>query len=93
LFTVYDPVVWGMAGIRFLSSGIEFSAALLMLYFGRVETAFKINAVLSFVGPAVLCTVTFLGLCGLAGRLSPVGLTSVLAGVALIFLGLHHLRS
>jgi hypothetical protein len=81
-----------MAGLRFLSSCIEFTAAVLMLYFGRVETAFEINALLSLIGPTVLFTVTVLGLWGLAGRLSPVGLVSVLTGVGLIFFGVTKLR-
>ncbi|MCL6558805.1 MAG: YqhV family protein [Firmicutes bacterium] len=92
MFKVYDPVVWGMAGLRFISSCIEFTAALLMLYFGRVETAFEINALLSLIGPTVLFTVTFLGLYGLAGRLSPVGFISVLTGIGLIFYGVSKLR-
>lgn len=93
LFTVSDSVVWGMAALRFLSSGIEFTAALLMLHFGRVEAALKINALLSLVGPTILLTVTFLGLWGVAGRLSLVGFATLLAGVGLIFVGLHQLRT
>lgn len=92
MFTVHDPVVWGMAGMRFLSCGIEFTAAVLMIYFGRTESALKINAVLSMVGPAVLLTVMLLGLCGLAGRLSALGFSSIFAGVALIFFGISRLR-
>lgn len=87
-----DKIVMAMAALRFLSATIEFSAALLMLYFGRVEIAFKINAVLALVGPAVLLAVTSLGLIGLAGKLSPVGLTCIMAGVGLIFLGLKNLN-
>ncbi|MDI6906220.1 MAG: YqhV family protein [Thermoanaerobacterales bacterium] len=86
-----EKLVWGMAGLRFLSASIEFSAAMLMLYFGRVETAVKINASLAIVGPTVLLLVTALGLCGLAARLSPQGMLLVLAGVALIFLGIRTL--
>ena len=92
MFTVYDPVVWGMAGMRFLSSTIEFTAAVFMLYFGRTESALKINTVLSIIGPVILFAVTLLGLYGLAGRLSPVGLTSILAGAGMIFFGLKQLR-
>ncbi|MFZ5899094.1 MAG: YqhV family protein [Bacillota bacterium] len=84
-----DRFVYGMAGLRFLSASIEFSAAMLMLYFGRIETAFQINALLSIVGPTVLMLVTALGLCGLAGKVSPIGTAMVIAGVALIFLGIR----
>jgi hypothetical protein len=67
-----DKVVLGMAALRFLSASIEFTVAILILYFGRVETAVKINAVLAMVGPTVLISVTPLGLVGLAGKVSPV---------------------
>lgn len=86
-----DKIVLGMAALRFLSATIEFTAATLMLYFGRVETAFKINAVLSLIGPTVLISVTALGLVGLASKLSPVGMLFVITGVGFIFLGLRHL--
>lgn len=80
-----------MAAMRFLSATIEFTAALLMLHFNRVETAFKINAVLAMVGPTVLIIVTTLGLVGLAGKVSLLGMVSVMLGVTLIFLGINKL--
>jgi len=82
-----DRIVMGMAGLRMLSSTIEFSAALLMLYFNRVEDAFRINALLAMVGPSIMLTVTTLGLIGLAGKISTQGIFIVMAGVGLIFLG------
>lgn len=91
MFFSFDKVVMSMAAVRFLSSAIEFTAAVLMLYFNRVETAFKINAVLALVGPAVLITVTTLGLVGLAGKVSPLGMAFILLGVTLIFLGINKL--
>ncbi len=91
MFQVVDKIVLGMAGVRFLSAAIEFSAALLMLWFGRVETAFKINALLAIVGPTVLLTVTSLGLIGLAGKSSPLGMLTVVCGVVLIFAGINKL--
>jgi hypothetical protein len=89
VFHVFDKIVFSMAAIRFLSAGVEFSAALLMLYFGRVETAFKINSVLALVGPTVLITVTSLGLVGLAGKVSLGGMVMIITGVGLIFLGIN----
>jgi len=86
-----DKVVYGMAGLRLLSGAIELTAALLMLKFGRVETAFKINALLALVGPMILLTVTGLGLAGLAGRISPMGMLLVISGVVLIFLGINRM--
>lgn len=89
MFHVFDKIVFSMAAIRFLSAGAEFTAALLMLYFGRVETAFKINSVLALVGPTVLITVTSLGLVGLAGKVSLGGMVMIITGVGLIFLGIN----
>ncbi|SFR05797.1 YqhV family protein [Desulfoscipio geothermicus] len=91
MFFSFDKIVMSMAAVRFLSSVVELTAAVLMLYFNRVETAFKINAVLALVGPAVLITVTTLGLVGLAGKVSPLGMASILLGVTLIFLGINKL--
>ena len=87
----FDRVVLGMALLRFLSSSIEFSAAMLMLYFNRVETAFKINSLLALVGPTVLLTTTSLGLVGLAQKVSPSSMAIILLGVILIFIGISRL--
>lgn len=86
-----EKIVLGMAGLRFLSATIEFTAAMLMLKFGRVETAFKINALLALIGPAILLTVTSLGLIGLAEKLSALGLVIILVGVVLIFIGINQM--
>lgn len=91
LFNLEDKIVISMAAVRFLSSGIEFTAAFLMLFFGRVETAFKINSVLAAVGPTILFIVTALGLVGLAGKISFPGMAMILAGVGLIFLGISRM--
>ncbi|OPX86335.1 MAG: hypothetical protein A4E53_03245 [Pelotomaculum sp. PtaB.Bin104] len=91
LFLIHDKIVFGMAGVRVISAIIEFTAAMLMLKFGRVETAFKINCVLALVGPTVLIIVTSLGLVGLAGKISPAGMAVVLLGVTLIFIGINKL--
>lgn len=87
----FDKIVLGMAAVRFLSASIEFTAAMLMLKFNRVETAFKINALLALIGPTIMITVTSLGLAGLAGKVSPSGLVSIFSGVVLIFAGMHKL--
>jgi hypothetical protein len=77
-----------MGLIRMLSGTIEIIAAMLMLYFKTVETAFKINAVLALVGPAVLIIVTSLGLIGLADQLPVTRFLVIFLGVFLIFFGL-----
>jgi membrane-bound ClpP family serine protease len=91
MFFIFDKIVFSMAAMRFLSATIEFTAAMLMLHFNRVETAFKINAVLAMVGPTVLIIVTTLGLMGLAGKVSLPGMACIMLGVALIFLGINKL--
>lgn len=91
MFFVFDKFVFSMAALRLLSSSIEFTAALLMLRYNDVETAFKINALLAMVGPTVMITVTSLGLVGLAGRVSTQGLVSIAMGAALILYGVRRL--
>lgn len=91
MFFLLDRIVLSMALLRLISSSIEFSAAMLMLYFNRVETAFKINCLLALVGPAVLITTTSLGLVGLAGKVSPSSMAIILLGVALIFIGISRM--
>ncbi|MGB9803808.1 YqhV family protein [Desulfofundulus sp.] len=91
MFLFLDRIVLGMALLRLLSSSIEFSAAMLMLYFNRVETAFKINSFLALVGPTVLLTTTSLGLVGLAGKVSPSSMMIILLGVTLIFIGINRI--
>lgn len=91
MFLLTDKIVAGMAGVRVLSAAIEFTAAMLMLKFGKVETAFKINAVLALVGPTALLTVTSLGLIGLAGKVSFSGMAIIILGVTLIFIGINRL--
>ena len=82
-----DNVVYGMAGLRFLSGTIEVCAALLMFYYGSVQKAVMINAGLSLVGPTVLILVTSLGLIGLADQLQFWRMVVVMGGVALIMWG------
>ncbi len=91
MFFLADKAVAGMAGVRLLSACIEFTAAVLMLKYGRVETAFKINALLALVGPVVLLTVTGLGLIGLAGKVSAAGMVTIITGIGLIFIGINKL--
>jgi len=77
-------IVWGMALFRIFSAAVEFTAALLMLRFQRVETAFQINAALGLFGPSIMVIVSVLGLVGLAGRIPFNRLALVTAGVMLI---------
>ena len=87
----FDKIVLGMAVMRLLSSSIEFTAALLMLKYNNVATAFKINSVLAIVGPTVLITVTSLGLVGLMGKVPWSSMLIIILGVILIFIGINKL--
>ena len=87
----FDKIVLGMAVMRLLSSSIEFTAALLMLKYNNVATAFKINSVLAIVGPTILITVTSLGLVGLMGKVPWSGMLIIILGVILIFIGINKL--
>ena len=77
-------IVVSMALLRLLAGSIEITAALLMLKFGRVHTAMKINGILGLIGPIILTLVSALGLLGLAQQLPPTRVLAA-AGVALIF--------
>ncbi|NLM38674.1 MAG: YqhV family protein [Firmicutes bacterium] len=76
-----------MALLRLLAGSIEITAALLMLKFGRVQTAIKINGVLGLIGPVILTLVSSLGIIGLAQQIPLSKLVTVALGVILIFVG------
>ncbi|MBE3576445.1 MAG: YqhV family protein [Limnochordales bacterium] len=76
-----------MVALRFISSLIELTGALLMWRAGTVKGAFQINASLGLVGPIILLLVSSLGIAGLAAQVSPWKLALVIAGVMLIFAG------
>lgn len=76
-----------MALLRLIAGTIEISVGLLMLKFGRVQTALKINSVLGLIGPIILTLVGTVGLIGLSSQLSWSRLTLTALGVLLIFLG------
>ena len=77
-------VVTSMALFRMFSGTVELAAALLMLRFGRVETAFQINAALGLFGPAIMVIVSIVGPRRTGGRISYSKLGLVAAGVLLI---------
>ncbi len=91
MFLIIEKIVLSMAALRFISSFLELTGALLMLRFNSVEAAFKINALLAVTGPTIMITVTSLGLIGLAGKSSPQALATILLGIALIIYGVYKL--
>ncbi|MDI9459067.1 DUF2619 domain-containing protein [Candidatus Darwinibacter acetoxidans] len=76
-----------MALLRLLAGAIEITAGLLMIKFGKVESALKINAVLGLIGPVILTLVSTVGLLRLSTQLSWPRLTITALGVFLIFWG------
>lgn len=84
-----DHVLFGMAGLRFLSGMIEITAACLMIYFGSVQKAVMINAGLALVGPTILILVTTIGLLGMADKLEFWRMTVIMCGVGLILWGVR----
>jgi len=85
---VGDRLVFGMAALRMLSSLIEFSAALLILFkFRRVEEAVRVNALLGLVGPTIFLLVSGLGLLGLAGRVPLGKMVLILLGIFFVLVG------
>ncbi|MHB8946538.1 MAG: YqhV family protein [Bacillota bacterium] len=84
-----DRYVLSMTLIRLLSGSIEITAALLMLRFGNVATAVRINALLGLTGPIIFMSASAVGLLGLAGKLSLGRMVLVLSGVFLVMLGVR----
>jgi peptidoglycan/LPS O-acetylase OafA/YrhL len=76
-----------MISIRFLSSLIEFCAAIFMYHYNDIEIAIRINAILGLIGPFILVIVTFLGLIELSHELNFKKLILICMGVLLILWG------
>ncbi|NLP17835.1 MAG: DUF2619 domain-containing protein [Firmicutes bacterium] len=79
-----DKLVIVMALTRLLAGSFELTGAFLMLAFKRVETAFRINALLGLLGPLIFLLVSGLGLVGLLGRITPNKIALLLLGILLI---------
>lgn len=79
-----ESLVRAMALMRVLAGSLEVAAALLMLRFGRVESAFRINAWLGIIGPAIFLIVSSLGLAGMVGQIPPLKVVLLLSAVVLI---------
>ncbi len=84
---VVDKVVYAMASVRFVSSLLELTGAILMLRLGTAERALQVNSLLALTGPVVLVTVTMLGIAGLSDSISWWRIVVILVGVGCILLG------
>lgn len=79
-------LVFAMALTRLLAGSLELAGAFLMLAFQRVDSAFRINALLGMVGPVIFLVVSALGFAGLIGHIAPKKICLLLVGIALILL-------
>ncbi len=84
---VVDKVVYAMASVRFVSSLLELTGAILMLRLGTAERALQVNSLLALTGPVILVTVTMLGIAGLSDSISWWRIVVILVGVGCILLG------
>lgn len=80
-----DKTVAGMSLLRLIAGTIEITAALLMLKYGKVLTALRINAVLGLVGPTIFLLVSTLGLLSLMGKVSLGKIAVIFIAVLMIF--------
>ena len=82
-----DPILTSMAIMRFVSSFIELSAALLFSKSKSVEKALRINATLGLIGPLIFMGVSLLGIAGISGKVSFIKLIIIFTGVVLVLIG------
>ncbi|MGK0700532.1 YqhV family protein [Priestia flexa] len=86
-FDHINGTVLTMACLRFVSSFIEFIAAILIFTNNDVKKALMINGMLALVGPIVMITSFSLGLVSVADQLSFGKLVLIGTGVLLILIG------
>ncbi len=83
-----DLYLKGMVLIRVLSASMEFTGALLMWRYQRLDMAVRINGFLGLAGPLILTATMLLGIAGLAATKVPVAkIAWIGAGVAMILWG------
>ncbi|MEK4486570.1 YqhV family protein [Psychrobacillus sp. FSL H8-0484] len=75
--------------LRLLSGSVEITAAMFMLKFNDLEKAFYINTLLALVGPVILIVTTWIGLIGLAEKISMTRIVCLFAGIFLILFSLN----
>lgn len=80
-------VVLGMALIRLIFGTLGIIGALLMLRYGTVQNAIKVNTILGSIGPFIFISVSLLGLTEMVGKVSITKMGMIVAGVILILWG------
>ncbi|WP_243386557.1 YqhV family protein [Bacillus kexueae] len=84
----FDPTVLTMAIVRLISSLIELTAALLMLWVNDVKKAVVINSTLAVVGPFIFIITMTIGIYHIADELSYSKLIFIVLGVCFILYGI-----
>lgn len=84
----FDPVVLSMAGVRLISSLIEFTAAILMILTNDLKKAIAINSILAIVGPIIFIVTMTIGVYHIANELSYSKLIFITLGVCFILYGI-----
>lgn len=87
MFLIIEKVVLGMAMLRFLSGGIEITAAILMIRFNSIEKAIMVNSSLAIIGPLILILTTTIGVWGIVENISFIKLFWIILGVSFILIG------
>ncbi|HEX2954288.1 MAG TPA: DUF2619 domain-containing protein [Bacillota bacterium] len=82
-----ERAVQSMASLRIISGLIEIVAAIVIMRFGRVETALRINALLGLIGPIVFIVVSALGIVAVAVKIVPMKVAFLAIGFLLVLLG------
>jgi len=82
-----NSTVLTMACLRFISSFIEFIAAILIVTNNDVKKALMINGMLALVGPIVMVSSFTIGLVSVADQLSFGKLIMIVVGVLFILIG------
>lgn len=87
-FSHMNSAVLAMAALRFISSFIEFTAAILIFTNNDVKKALFINGLLALVGPFVMVASFSIGLITVADQLSAGKLIMIGIGVVFILVGI-----
>ena len=77
----------GMAALRVLSGLLEIVAAIVIIKFGKIETALRINAMLGLAGPIVFILVSALGVIAVAVKIIPWKVGMIILGILFVMMG------
>jgi EamA domain-containing membrane protein RarD len=82
-----DKLIWGIRLMRGLSAAVEVCAVLLLFRMQDSRSMLRLNGLLGMIGPLIFISVSALGLADSLGKVQPVKLVVILAGVVLVVWG------